>query len=63
MYLFIGILVLFWAYAIVSQNKPQTSTKPRQSSNGKGLYSSFKKTLNHVKHTGKMPTQKSKKTR
>lgn len=59
----IGILVLFWAYAMVSQNKPQTSPKQHKSSKGRGSYGSFKTTLNHVKNTGKMPAQKTKKRR
>ena len=61
MSLFIGILVLFWVAVIVSQNTPQTSPKPRQNTNGKSLYGSFKTTLNEVKNTGKMPTKTTKK--
>ena len=67
MYLIIGGLVLFWVATMVSQNKPQTSPKQSQSNRGKqggkGLYGSFKKTLNHVKNTGKMPIPKTKKRR
>jgi len=63
MYLIIAALALFWFATMVSQTTHQTSPKPRQNSKGGGVYGSFKKTLNHVKNTGKMPISKTKKRR